>query len=107
VPQARVIVSPALRSGVLLDFRAHAVTAVAGRLVSEGRAFADAQGEVRVAGEAREILTSRDGSFYLEQLTAGRYEGTATRPDAICRFTLDVPASSEVVTDLGEVRCAN
>jgi outer membrane usher protein len=107
VPQARLIVSPALRSGVLLDFRAHAVTAVAGRLVAAGRAFADAQGDVRVAGEAHEILTSRDGSFYVEQVPPGRYEGTATRPDGTCRFTLEVPASNEVVTDLGEVRCAN
>lgn len=107
VPQARLIVSPALRSGVLLDFRARAVTAVAGRLVSDGHAFADAQGNVQVAGEAREILTSRDGSFYIEQVPPGRYEGAATRADGTCRFTLQVPASAEVVTDLGEVRCAH
>ena len=108
VPRARFIVSPALRSGVLLDFQARAVTAVAGRLVIEGgRPFADAEGNVRVAGEAREILTSRDGSFYLEQVPPGRYEGEARRPDGRCRFTLQVPKGNEVVTELGEVSCAN
>ena len=111
VPQARFIVSPALRSGVLLDFKARAVTAVAGRLVhgmdAAARAFGDAQGEVNVGGEARELFTSRDGSFYLEQVPAGAYDGVARRTDGTCRFRLQVPAANDVVTELGEVRCAN
>ena len=106
VPHGRLIVSPALRSGVLLDFKARAVTAIAGRLVLDARAFADARGEVRVGGEARELLTSRDGSFYLEQVPPGTYPGMATHADGTCRFTLRVPPSSDVVTELGEVRCA-
>ena len=109
VPRARFIVSPALRSGVLLDFNARAISAVAGRLVVRGqdatRPFGDAQGDVTVAGERRELLTSRDGSFYLEQMTPGRYEGQASRSGMLCRFTLHVPASEEVVSDLGEVPC--
>jgi outer membrane usher protein FimD/PapC len=106
VPQARFIVSPALRSGVLLDFEARAVSAVAGRLmVRAGQPFADAQGEVAVGGERRELLTARDGSFYLEQMGPGRYEGEAARAGALCRFALEVPASEDPVTDLGEVRC--
>lgn len=96
---------------MLLDFKARAVTALAGRLVAgpEGatRPFADAQGEVRIGSEARELLTSRDGNFYLEQVPAGMYEGVARRPDATCRFTVRTPAGSEVVTELGEVRCAH
>ena len=106
VPRARFVVSPALRSGVLLDFAARAVSAVAGRLVSEDQQpFGNAEGEVAVGGERRELLTSRDGSFYLEQLEAGRYAGEARRAGALCRFTLEVPASEDPVTELGEVRC--
>jgi outer membrane usher protein FimD/PapC len=110
VPQARFIVSPALRTGVLIDFKAHAITAIAGRLVVDAdgpaQAFGDAQGEVRVGSENREIVTSRDGSFYLEQVPPGSYEGRAARPDATCRFTVQVPKTSDVVAELGEVRCA-
>jgi len=110
VPQARFIVSPALRSGVLIDFKAHAVTAVAGRLVvhadGTSQAFGDAHGELRVGGQDRELVTSRDGSFYLEQVPPGSYEGRARRPDATCRFTVRVPKTSDVVAELGEVRCA-
>jgi outer membrane usher protein FimD/PapC len=101
VPQARVVVSPALRSGVLLDFDARAVTAVAGRLTLGGKPLADAQGSVRVGDQAREVLTARDGSFYLEQVPPGAYAGDA----GACRFTLRVPQSAEVVTELGEVAC--
>lgn len=106
VPQARFVVSPALRSGVLLDFEARAVSAVAGRLISaSAQPFADARGEVVVGEERRELLTARDGRFYLEQMAPGRYPGEAARGAALCRFTLEVPASEDPVTELGEVRC--
>jgi outer membrane usher protein len=109
VPQARMIVLPALRSGVLLDFQARAVSAVAGRLVVRREAaslpFGDAQGSLAVAGGRRELATSREGDFYVEDVPPGRYEGEARRDGELCRFALEVPASGEVVTELGEVRC--
>ena len=101
VPQARFVVSPGLRSGMLLDFDARAVTAVAGRLVFRDVALKDAQGSVTVGGEQREVLTARDGSFYVEQVPPGVYQGEAGG----CRFTLRVPKSDDVVTELGEVTC--
>ena len=106
VPQARFIVSPALRSGVLLDFRARAVRAVAGRLIdTDNRPVGDAQGEVSVGDERRELMTSSDGSFYLEEMEPGRYEGEARRGAASCRFALEVPPSEDAVTEMGQVTC--
>jgi outer membrane usher protein FimD/PapC len=111
VPKARFVISPALRSGVLVDFRARAVNAIAGRLAvrREGaaRPFGDARGALIVEGERRELLTARDGSFYLEQVPPGSYAGEASRERALCRFRLEVKPSDEVVTDLGEVACAD
>lgn len=106
VPRARFIVAPALRSGVYLDFNARAVTAIAGRLLKDARPFGDAQGELLVGGERKEIATSRDGSFYVEQVPPGAYEGSATRAGETCRFQVQVAVNDEVVNELGEVRCA-
>jgi outer membrane usher protein FimD/PapC len=110
VPKARIVVAPALRSGVLLDFQARAVNALAGRLVvridGATRPFADARGELTVQGERLELQTARDGSFYVEQVPPGRYDGEVASPGARCRFSLEVPPGTEVVTDLGEVDCA-
>lgn len=110
VPKARIVVAPALRSGVLLDFQARAVNALAGRLVVRidgvARPFADARGELTVQGERLELQTARDGSFYVEQVPPGRYDGEVASPGARCRFSLEVPPGTEVVTDLGEVDCA-
>jgi outer membrane usher protein len=105
VPRARFIVAPALRSGVFLDFDARAVTAIAGRLLKDARPFGDAQGELVVGAERKEIATSRDGSFYVEQVPPGSYEGTATRAGDTCRFRVQVAANDEVVNELGEVQC--
>ncbi len=112
VPRTRYVVSPGLRSGVLLDFRAREVSAVAGRLVRRGNAgditaFANAEGGVAVGGERRELLTASDGRFYLENMEPGSYAGEAAAGGTLCRFRIQVPASKEVVTELGEVACEN
>ncbi len=109
VPETRFIVSPSLRSGMLLDFKARQVKAVAGRLVRREadvvHPFGDANGSVNVEGNALPILTAQDGSFYVENVTAGRYQGEATRRGERCRFELRVPESREIVVDLREVAC--
>lgn len=111
VPETRFIVSPALRSGVLLDFKARQVKAIAGKLVRReahaARAFGDAEGSVSVAGQELPLLTARDGSFYLEDVAPGTYRGEATRRGERCRFELRVPESREIVVDLREVACEN
>ena len=111
VPETRFIVSPALRSGVLLDFKARKVKAIAGKLVRREadavRAFGDADGSVSVEGKELPLVSARDGSFYIENVTPGRYRGEATRRGERCRFELRVPESSEIVVDLREVACEN
>ena len=111
VPQTRYIVSPPLRSGVLVDFKARRVRAVVGRLMTlrggKRVPFADAPGEIEVpGGKPVPAYAARDGSFYVEGLASGTYRGEVSGKLGRCAFTLRVPPSSEAVTDLGSLECA-
>lgn len=103
VPEVRTIVSPALRSGMLIDFQARFVSAISARLLRDGKPLQDARGSVSLPDGERELRTGRDGRFYLEDVPPGRHSGAA---GAACRFVLQVPSTQEVVNDLGEVSCA-
>lgn len=112
VPRTRYIVAPPLRSGVLLDFKARRVRAVAGRLVIRRGGvrvpFADAPGEIAVPGEKPvPVYAARDGSFYVEGLASGTYRGEVSGRLGRCAFTLSVPADTEPVTDLGTLECGD
>lgn len=112
VPQTRYIVSPPLRSGVLVDFKARRVRAIAGRLVTrrdgERVPFADATGEIAVPGaKPVPVYAARDGGFYVEGLAAGTYRGEVIGRLGRCEFTLRVPRSEQPVTDLGTLECGD
>jgi outer membrane usher protein len=112
VPQTRYIVSPPLRSGVVVDFKARRVRAVAGRLtVQRGgkRApFGDATGEIAVPGhKPLPVYAARDGSFYIEDLGTGTFRGEVSGRLGRCAFTLRVPPAKEAVTDLGVLECGD
>ena len=105
VPQTRYYIVPATRSGVLVEFPARRVQAVAGKLVLGGAPFGDAEGELRVEDRALPLYASRDGSFYLEDVGPGRYSGVARRTGQTCGFTIEVPKSTLPVVELGKVSC--
>lgn len=112
VPQTRYIVSPPYRSGVLVDFKARRVRAVAGRLVTRRGAqrvpFADAAGEIDVPGRAPlPVYAARDGSFYVEDLGPGTYRGAVDGNLGRCAFTLNVPQTKDAVADLGTLECSD
>ena len=46
-----------------------------------------------------------DGSFYFENLHAGAYTAVVENRTGRCTFTIEIPASSETVINLGKVRC--
>ena len=100
-------ISPPYRSGSLVSFALARISAVSGRLVSTREAgkpepLTYHEGRLRVGREERAFIVGADGRFYLEDLPAGRYEGTARAAGKSCRFTLEVPASSEPVVELRE-----
>lgn len=112
VPQARYIVSPSLRSGVLIDFKAHRVHGIAAHLVTrrDGKRipFAGAEGEIDARGrKVASIYTGPGGRFYVEDIAAGDYTGRARNRAGTCEFTLRVPPGHAVVSDLGDLECGH
>lgn len=91
----RRVVVPAYRSGSLLTFDVRRVRAVEGRLFLKRRPAEHAL--VRVGGQ--EVMTGRDGRYYIEDLPPGRHEANL----GDCRFFIDVPQSDEPVAALADV----
>ena len=104
--ERRKTVSPAFRSGTVVDFGARRVSAVAGyawlvvagqRKPVVGRAFtlAGAPGVLQVG-------TGNQGDFYLEGAQPGTYTGTLQMPERVYSCRLAIPEFTEVVLELKE-----
>lgn len=110
VEQPQQSASPPHRGGVVLAFDVHRFQGFEGRLrlagAAPGRNADYAALTLDVAGESRETVVGNGGLFYLEGLPQGRWPGRLRGAAIDCRFVLDVPASEQVIVDLGEVRCA-
>lgn len=99
-------VAPPHRGGVLVDFPLRRVRAVAGRLLrSDGTPAGHGTVTLGEASEPLQAITLRDGGFYLEGIAPGRHRGRYQGPAGGCDFLLEIPATEQVVLELGEVRC--
>jgi outer membrane usher protein len=50
-------------------------------------------------------VVGKAGEFYLENLTPGRFPARLFLADKECRFDINIPASVEIMIDMGEVNC--
>lgn len=109
VDQVVKSVSPPLRSGSVIRFGVRKFQAVTGRLsVRAGEAVRPAEYlEVRLALPERAIVfpTGKRGEFYLENVPPGTYRAAFDAKGKTCEFDVTVPASAEVVVDLGGFVC--
>lgn len=106
----RTVATP-YRGGAVVEFAVKRVTSVTGRvlIVEAGTEKAPAYGELTVTGSDGKKQISPvggDGGFYLENLSPGRYPAAVEYKEAVCRFTLVVPASASSFVNLGTSRCA-
>lgn len=103
------LVAPPVKGGSVVTFPARRVQAIVGTLVVEtaGRTVTPAYGQLTVTadGQTYESPIGRDGEFYLENLPRGRHAAIVDHKDAVCRFTLETPASAASLVDVGTVRC--
>jgi outer membrane usher protein len=90
-------------------FAATRTQAVVGRvMVREGRAKVPAEltwMTVKDGATTLRLPVGRGGEFYLENPAPGDHAAEVTWKDRECAFTIDVPESSDVMVDVGEVVC--
>ena len=107
VPEVGVTLAPPYRGGAVAVFDVQRVQRVLGKLLtSDDRPLA--YGELTVTSAAGRSFGSpvgNDGSFYFENLAAGSYAAVVENRGSRCTFTLEIPVSSEIVINVGKVRC--
>jgi outer membrane usher protein len=99
--------SPAWRSGVLVRFNATKTQAFSGRLFlksGDGEQPVEfAEITLMVNNEALKFTTGRDGEFYLENTPPGQFRANLRLNNNAYSFVLKIPASQEMLVDLGKV----
>ena len=103
------MISPAYRSGAVVNFHARVLRAFVGtlRMRSNGQVRAAEYFDVtlEVDGKPVTFVTGRGGEFYVEDLPEGRYRGRMGSNGTRCVFDLAVRAPQGPLTDLGETTC--
>jgi outer membrane usher protein len=107
VPDVGVTLAPPYRGGAVAVFDVRRVQRVLGKILgADDRPFV--YGELTVTsanGRSFGSPVGNDGSFYLENLPAGSYAAVVENRTGRCAFTIELPASSDTVINLGKVRC--
>lgn len=109
IEATKKMVSPSLRSGVVVDFAVSKLQAFSGKLkFQQAGAIKPVEfQEIRIdAGGTRQAFeTGRGGEFYIENLKPGTYAATVEVEGKPCLFDLLIPASSETFVELGDLQC--
>lgn len=109
VAEGEKLIAPPHRGGAVVVFRQEQLQAATGRI-----RWIDSDGErtpafgiltVSANGRTVESPIAVDGTFFLEQLPAGRYMGLVNYRGDDCLITLTVPAHVGTVVDLGVLSC--
>jgi outer membrane usher protein FimD/PapC/outer membrane protein OmpA-like peptidoglycan-associated protein len=104
-----ITVSPALRSGAIIDFGVQKFQAVTGKLFleDEGERIPVEYSDLIVLKEGQEVVypTARGGEFYIENIEQGTHRAYLEYDRKTCRFDLVIPPSEETLIDLGDVVC--
>jgi len=103
------VVSPPLRSGSRIPFEVKRFQAVTGTLGlrRDGEWKPAEYVEVRLPAEGKEIAfpTGKGGEFYVEDLGPGTHPAYFEQEGERCRFEMTVPATDDLIVDLGRLTC--
>ena len=103
-------VAPPYRGGALVRFGVKRETAVTGTVVvaANTQHVVPAFGELHMLVGAHQVVAelNAEGTFYLEDVSAGRYTAQIEYADGSCTAEFVVPRAAGAVTSLGRVTCA-
>ncbi|MEA2688951.1 MAG: outer rane usher protein [Candidatus Eremiobacteraeota bacterium] len=99
----------ASRHGAVAEFSASVVTAVIGKVVVSGigGTVVPKFGELSLRSNGKDITSSLDGDghFYLEDVAPGRHPAVIRYGGGECRFTVEIPRTRGIESDIGEFTC--
>jgi len=109
VAQTAQKIRPPFRSGEIAVFKLAKVRAITGylKLRRDGVLTPLENVDLKLLKDSGSapLSTVRDGNFYIENLAPGRYTAQLKVGEKTCRLELNVPDSTEIVADLGDVIC--
>ncbi len=105
--EAAKSVSPALRSGSVIEFETIRIQGITGNLLIriEGKAAPAELLEIRmdVDGEEKTFPTGRGGEFYLENIEPGAHTAFTEYDGKTYSFRIIVPESTDIIINLGGI----
>ncbi len=109
LPETQKKVSPALRSGSVIEFKATKIQGITGflKIRSMGALGGAEFYEVKTTVDGREIRfpTGRNGEFYLENIKPGKYSASMVYMGKTCSFDIMIPDVPDMMINLGELVC--
>jgi outer membrane usher protein len=109
VPDVRLILAPPYRGGAVALFPVHRVQRIVGKVRQrpDGADRTTSFGELTVSIGEQTFASpvGVDGSFYFENLPAGRHRAVVQDPDGRCTVELEIPTTDALVVKLGTVSC--
>jgi len=109
IPLLTKTISPPYRSGSLVAFEIKKIQAVTGTayIIEKGKKIPVDSAAMFILKEDRilEGLIGRDGEFYVENISSGKYQAIIYYRAEECSFDLVVPESDQMFIDVGEVTC--
>lgn len=107
--RTRALIAPPWRGAAIVKFSAARLFGITGRLmlVRANRSFLPAFGRLVVQADAIEVVSpiGEQGEFFVDHLDPGPHDGRVEFEGHTCVFTLEVPALTAIITDLGVVTC--
>ncbi|HEY2865191.1 MAG TPA: fimbria/pilus outer membrane usher protein [Casimicrobiaceae bacterium] len=109
IGQNSVVVVPALRGGVLVDFALRPQRAVSGILMlrrgREERPLGGIDAVLASATSEMLLFTASDGAFYIEDAAPGTYHADIRAEGGTCRAAVEIAESSRMPLNVGKVYC--